>query len=99
LKSEFVAVLGPGLRIVKLKTGASPGLITDGKFAVTCRSATGGRTVKVVELKAVPPGVITETCPVVAPSETVALIWVSLRTVNDVAAVPLNLTAVAPVKL
>jgi hypothetical protein len=35
---------------------------------------------------------------VVAPEGTVAVIWTSEPTVNVVAAVPLNATAVAPVK-
>ncbi len=47
---------------------------------------------------AVPPGVVTAIVPVVAPVGTVAVIWVAELTVNAVAAVPLNLTAVAPVR-
>lgn len=43
-------------------------------------------------------GVTTETVPVVAPDGTVALISVSETTVN-VAALPLNLTLVDPVRL
>jgi hypothetical protein len=45
----------------------------------------------------VPAGVVTAIGPVVAPAGTVAVIWVSEFTVN-VADVPLNFTAVAPVK-
>jgi hypothetical protein len=48
---------------------------------------------------AVPPPVVTLTAPVVVPVATVAVIWVALFTVNDVAAVLLKETAVAPVKL
>lgn len=47
---------------------------------------------------AVPPGVITETLPDV-PAATTALILVAETTLNDVAAVPPKLTAVAPLRL
>jgi hypothetical protein len=56
------------------------------------------RTVKLPVLVPVPLGVVTETVPVVAPTGTVAVICVSELTTND-AVVPLNETAVAPVKL
>jgi hypothetical protein len=46
---------------------------------------------------AVPPGVVTLILPVV-PSPTTAVIVVAFTTLNDVAAVPPNETAVAPVK-
>jgi hypothetical protein len=49
-------------------------------------------------LVAVPPGVVTDALPDV-PLPTTAVIWVELLTVNDAAAVPPKLTAVAPVKL
>jgi hypothetical protein len=55
-------------------------------------------TLKSVVLVAVPPGVVTVILPSVAPVGTVAVIWVDEFTVNTVAATPLNLTAVAPVK-
>ena len=45
----------------------------------------------------VPDGVLTEIVPVVAPEGTVAVICVELLTVKEVP-VPLNLSAVAPVK-
>ena len=48
---------------------------------------------------AVPPGVVTDTLPAVEPAGTTAVILVGLTTVYDVAAMPLKLTAVAPVKL
>jgi len=54
-------------------------------------------TLKLPLLVAVPLGVVTVTGPLVALAGTVALIWVSEATPN-VAAVPLNATAVAPVK-
>ena len=46
----------------------------------------------------IPPGVVTVTLPVVAPAGTVAVIWLPEFTVK-LAAVPLKLTAVAPVRL
>ena len=54
-------------------------------------------TVKTPVLVPVPPGPVTATAPVVAPAGTVVLIELSLVTVNA-AAVPLNVTEVAPVK-
>ena len=56
----------------------------------------GDTTVKLLALVAVPPGVVTLIVPPVAPVGTVALICVAELTVN-VAVVPLNFTAVAPV--
>jgi len=56
----------------------------------------GNTTVKLLALVAVPPGVVTLIVPVVAPAGTVAVICVAELTVN-VALVPLNFTAVAPV--
>jgi hypothetical protein len=49
-------------------------------------------------LVAIPPGAVTAIGPVVAPTGTVAVIFVDELT-TKVAAVPLKLTAVAPVKL
>ncbi len=54
-------------------------------------------TVKLVELLAVPFGVVTLMFPVLAPLGNTAVICVLLFTVN-VAAVPLKVTLVAPVK-
>ena len=48
-------------------------------------------------LAPVPDGVVTEIGPVVAPGGTMVVIWLSEMTVN-VAAAPLNVTEVAPVK-
>jgi hypothetical protein len=53
--------------------------------------------VKFVDVVAVPFGVVTAIGPVVAPVGTVAVIWVFELTVK-VAATPMNLTEVAPVK-
>ena len=55
-----------------------------------------GATVKLVALVAVPPGVVTAIGPVVALAGTVAVICV-LESTWKVAAVPLNLTQLAPV--
>ena len=60
--------------------------------------APGTVTVKLVALVPVPPEVVTEMGPVVAPVGTVAVIRVLLFTVNVVAETPLNFTEVAPVK-
>jgi hypothetical protein len=56
-------------------------------------------TLKLVALVTVPPAVVMEIAPVVAPGGTVAVIWAALFTVKLVALVPLNLTTVAPLKL
>src|SRR5439155_19507361 len=55
-------------------------------------------TVKLPALLAVPPGVVTLIGPLVAPAGTVAVIAVAEPTVK-LALVPLNSTAVAPLKL
>jgi hypothetical protein len=55
-------------------------------------------TVNELALVPVPPAVVTDTVPLVAPVGTVAVTCVAELTVNDVADVPLNFTAVAPVK-
>jgi hypothetical protein len=55
-------------------------------------------TVKLWELQSVPPGVVTQIFPVVAPVGTVAVIWVDEPPVKLVADVPPNVTAVAPVR-
>ena len=55
-------------------------------------------TVKLLLDVPVPDGVVTEIGPVVALLGTVVVICVELFTVKEVTAVPLNLTAVAPVK-
>ena len=59
----------------------------------------GFTTEKSVALKFVPFGVVTLILPVVVPVATTAVILFGLSTVNDAAAVVLNFTAVAPVKL
>jgi len=57
----------------------------------------GTTTVNAFAEVAVPPAVVTEIFPLVVPLATVAVICVALFTAN-VAALPLNATAVAPVK-
>ena len=57
-----------------------------------------GTTWKVTLLESVPLGIVTVIVPVVAPLGTIALMYVLDTTVN-VAAVPLKLTAVVPVRL
>jgi len=63
-------------------------IVGDEAAAVTVKS--------VVEL-AIPPAVVTETFPVVAPLGTVAVIWLALFTAN-VAVMPLKESAEAPVR-
>src|SRR3972149_5735547 len=58
----------------------------------------GGMTVKLPELVAVPPGVMTDICPELAPAGTVALICSSEMTVSPVRFVPFSVTAVAHVR-
>jgi hypothetical protein len=55
-------------------------------------------TVKLAVEVPVPDGVVTEIGPLVAAGGTVAVICVELLMVKEAAGVPLNLTAVAPVK-
>lgn len=57
----------------------------------------GTLTVKSLAEVALPPGVVIEILPVAAPAGTAVVICVALLTVN-VAAVPLNESAVAPVR-
>jgi hypothetical protein len=56
-------------------------------------------TVKLLALVAVPPGVVTEIGPLVAPLGTVAVTCVDEFTLKLEAATPLNPTPLAPVKL
>ena len=60
--------------------------------------AGGGITVNALLLVAVPAGVVTPICPVVAPAGAVA--WIAVSEVTEkLALTPLNVTAVAPLKL
>jgi hypothetical protein len=68
-------------------------------FGVRFRLVTASRTVNMAVLVAVPPGVVTEIVPVVAPVGTVAVTVVEFTGVMAVAAVPLKRTAVAPERL
>src|SRR5437773_292193 len=78
------------LMVTLVPTGPLPGV----------GRVTGGGliTVKLAALLAVPPGVVTLIGPLVAPAGTVAVIAVAELTVK-LALVPLNSTALAPVKL
>lgn len=90
LKATAVAAVKPDPEIVTaVPTGPLEGLnmLTTG----------GPSTVKLVELVAVPFGVVTPMAPVFAPLGTEVLIRLSEPAVN-VAEVPLNFTLVAPVK-
>ena len=62
----------------------------------TVRATGAVVTVKSVALVAVPPGVVRETLPVVAPVGTVAVTEVAVLAPIVVAAIPLNLTEVTP---
>src|SRR5438270_204054 len=55
--------------------------------------------VKVMAFVPLPPVVVTEVGPVVAPAGTTAVIWVALLIVNEAAGVPLNDTPLVPMKL
>ena len=59
----------------------------------------GGMTVKLVGLLAMPPGVVTEIEPVGVPVFTLAVMLVGFTRVKVDAAVPLNFTADALLKL
>src|SRR2546425_11220678 len=68
------------------------------KPGFSSRLPVGGTvTVKLLALVAVPPGVVTLIDPVVAPLGTLVVIWVSVTPLKA-AAVPLKVTAVAPLK-
>jgi DNA-binding transcriptional regulator YdaS (Cro superfamily) len=73
-------------------------LVPTGPFAGV-KLAIVGAAMKLVALVAVPPGVVTRSGPVVTPAGAVACITVSEVTVKVAALTPLNVTAVAPVKL
>mgnify|MGYP001362323969 CR=1 FL=1 len=85
-----LAVLSVALRVIR-----APRAAVAGTFAA---SVVGTRTVNVRVLRPVPAAVVTLIVPDVAPTGTVALTLVEEATVKVGAAVPLNATAVAPVK-
>jgi len=93
LKATWVAPLKPVPMIVTLV----PTRVLAGLNELIVGAAVAAVTVKLVELVAVPPGVVTLIAPLVAPLGTVAVICVSELTVKEAAA-PLKATAVAPVK-
>ena len=90
-KATAVAPVKSAPLIVTLVPSGPPAGV---KFAIVG----GFTTVKLVALVAVPPGVVTLGGPVVAPTGTGASIAVS-EVIVKLVALPLNVTAVAPVKL
>lgn len=84
------------MKAVPVRTTEVPDPPLDGVKLVMVGAAT---KVKLAELVPVPPEVVTLTFPVVVPDATIAVIEVELFTVKLLAAVVLNLTAEAPVKL
>ena len=91
-----VPPLGAGALSVAVPVEELPPVTLDG-LRVSAESVGGVSTVKLLALVAVPPGVVTLSGPVVAPTGTVAEIEVEEITVK-LALTPLNVTAVAPVK-
>ena len=91
--AAFIALLK--VAVITVFTATSVALF-NGEVLVTVGAV--AVKVKVSALVAVPPGVVTETVPVV-PLPTTAVTWVAETTVTSVAAVPPMLTAVAPVRL
>ena len=91
LKATFVAPL----KLVPVMVTAVPTLPEVG---VKLEMTGGITTVKELLLVAIPPGVVTEIKPLVAPVGTVTFICVAESTVKVDAVVPLNVTAVVPVK-
>lgn len=69
------------------------------EISLECDPSVLVSTVKLAELVAVPPGVVTEIVPVTAPVGTVTVIWVGESTVKLPPPTPLKVTAVAPVRL
>lgn len=105
------AVIDVALTTLKDVTGVPPKLtavapvklvpvivIVDPIVAGVVTAVTVGARLKPARV-AVPPGVVTDTLPVVDPAGTTAVMLVGLTTVYDVAVIPPKLTAVAPVKL
>src|SRR5438067_1659977 len=100
LVGEKLAIRGATTKLAALVSVPSgvvtlilPVVAPAGTTAVIC-----GRSVEFVALVPVPVGVVTLMVPVVAPAGTVAVICVAESTWN-VAAVPLNFTAVAPLNV
>jgi hypothetical protein len=90
LKATAVAVL-------KLEPLITTSVPTDPEVGANESTVGATSTVKLPALMPVPPGLVTETGPVVVPAATVAVIWRSESIVKPAAEVPLKATAVAPV--
>lgn len=82
---------------VTVATAEAPGAIVAGLMVNALK--TGAVIVKAEVLLPVPPGVVTEIVPVVAPTGTVAISEVDVTDEIDVEATPLKLTKVAPARL
>ena len=93
-----LTVVAP-VRFVPVIVTAVPMTPVVGEKLVTVGEATVAVTVKLPDDVALPPSVVMEILPVVAPLGTIAAIRVALLTANTAAAEPLNDTAVASVKL
>ena len=94
LKATAVAQV----RLVPVIVTAVPTCPLVGVKLLMVGAGTASVTVKLSVELALPPGVVTEIFPVVAPLGTVAAIWVELATVKA-AFVPLKATTVAPIRL
>src|SRR3989304_5593095 len=84
--------------IVTLKVVSLPGRAVPVAGAAVRRKSTGPRTTKDSAEVAVPPAVVTESGPVVAPVGTVAVMEVGLVTIKPGALVPLKATAATVMK-
>jgi len=90
-----VTDVAPARFVPAITTVVPAGPIVGEKLVIV---GTAAVTEKLPALVAAPAGVVTAIGPVVAPGGTVAVIWVDESTVK-LAAVPLNVTDVAPVRL
>ena len=98
LTPPIVAVVTPP-RLVPDTVISVPTLPVTGVKLVIVGATGVAPTVKLMALTAVPPAVITEIVPVVAPVGTAVTRDVLESTTKDVTATPLNLTDVDPTKL
>ncbi len=90
LEAVMVTAVGVGAEKVRITAVCSPGQVRFGDTFTDCKVT----TVKLLVVVTVPPRVVTEMGPVVAPDGTVATICVAVSLVM-VAGVPLKVTEVA----
>lgn len=83
---------------VSVKAGLPATTVLGDKLA-SVGTELGSSTVKAVALVAVPPGVVTATKPLVAPTGTVKVSVAASSTVKPPTFAPFKVTAVAPVRL